>query len=330
LLWIATSRVDAQEQRATLQVERGPRLRGCPSDASLARAVAARLGYDPFQGGVGIAVRAHIEARGRGLTASVEARAEDGALLGRRELSSEHGDCEELARALALAISVAIDPFVLTRSDAEVVEPAPRLEAVEGALSPPPYESSSPAVAPIVPPAPAAPPRASARAPASPHLALTLDVLVGYGAVPSVRPAGALSLWWRASSRLGLEAELRYDGPGEAAGARGGAVRASAVSGRVYLCAGPTLWGLCAGSAQGLLLASGSGVDRPARAVGWVPAASAFFYVSWPRWPRHLLQLRVGADTPLRRVALEVNSVDAWSTPRVCVWGGVGFGFRVP
>ncbi len=301
--------------------ERGAELLGCPSKASLTRAVSARLGYDPFQSNAGIEVRARIERHGEGLLASVDARGEDGAFLGHRELGSEHGDCEELSRALALAISVAIDPFALTRSEAEAVAPPP---------SPAPAEPAHSETVPLAPVVPPAPPVAAAIDPAPPALALTLDALVGYGGVPSVRPAGALSLWWRASLLLSLEGELRYDAPGTAAGAQGGHVQASAVSGRVVLCAGPEIWGFCAGSAQGLLVASGSGVDRPARRVGWVPAASAFLYARLLRWPRHFLQLRAGVDTPLRRAALEVNRVDAWTTPRLAVWGGVGFGFRVP
>lgn len=90
--------------------------RGCPSLEEFRAAVAERLGYEPFT-----SVNAVRRAR-------VQLLVESGRLRGRfvfeapgeapirRDLVSEAGDCAELGRSLALALSVTIDPMSLTRA----------------------------------------------------------------------------------------------------------------------------------------------------------------------------------------------------------------------
>src|SRR5262245_57869313 len=83
----------------------------CPDEASVRASVAQRLGYDPFAASSTI-VRAAITPRGRrGMRARIEVL-HDGARSGdAREIPASGRDCEELARAMTLAISIAIDPL---------------------------------------------------------------------------------------------------------------------------------------------------------------------------------------------------------------------------
>ena len=85
----------------------------CPDESEIRRAVAARLGYDPFSPDAAhsisavIAVQDHHQLKGQ-----VELRDRTGRVTGTRSLASTR-DCRELASAMELAISIAVDPKVL-------------------------------------------------------------------------------------------------------------------------------------------------------------------------------------------------------------------------
>lgn len=322
----------AQEERATavLRYERGPELEGCQSDASLRRSVAAHLGYDPFRGTRGIVVDASIERAAPGLVAHVQAKGEDGAPLGKRELRSERGDCVELSRALALAISVAIDPFVLSRvqtpSDAPIAsEPEPLAEPVETQTPAKRSDELEAEASTESTPVPNGDSKDRERRPY-----LSLDASLGWGFVPA--PRGALSggVYWPLMSMLTVQAELRVDLPASDDGPRGGSVTASLAGARVHACAAGDRWGVCLGTAQSLLFASGTGVDDTESAQRFVPAAAALAYLHLWRGPRWLVQARIGADVPLKRVSLDINGESAFRSARVAPYGGLGLGFPWP
>lgn len=123
---------------ARLSYEVRPGLEGCPDEAWVRGAVAARLGRDPFDASAVTAVRARID-RGEGpaLEAQVEVERADGT-TGRRRLDSPTGDCLELASAVELAITLAIEPLWLTK------KPAPPPEPPKPAPAPPPVVTPKP------------------------------------------------------------------------------------------------------------------------------------------------------------------------------------------
>ena len=82
----------------------------CPEEMELRLAVAARLGRDPFSSGAMRVVVARIGSKRDDLTGSVELIDEAGISRGRREISSAAAKCDELAHAVAISISIAIDP----------------------------------------------------------------------------------------------------------------------------------------------------------------------------------------------------------------------------
>jgi hypothetical protein len=88
-----------------------PGLRGCPDEAWIRSAVSARLGRDPFsaEGEVRVVVRIS-QVKAPALVGQVELTRADGR-VGRRSVESETGDCMELASALELAVSLALDPL---------------------------------------------------------------------------------------------------------------------------------------------------------------------------------------------------------------------------
>jgi len=100
----------------------GAGARGCPPQMQLRMAVAARLGYDPFSATAPRTVIAQIQENLGELEGRVELSNDENVSQGARKLSAPLDRCSELVRAMALSISIAIDPenALLTRS-----EPAP-------------------------------------------------------------------------------------------------------------------------------------------------------------------------------------------------------------
>ncbi|MCC6747615.1 MAG: hypothetical protein IT371_08160 [Deltaproteobacteria bacterium] len=175
------------EARSTVQLlyQRGPGAGSCPGDEALARAVESRLGYRPWSARPARWVHAEVAADGEGLRARVTLRSAGGARLGERVLRAPSPDCRELAAAMALAISIAIDPWVAPGDGGGAPRaPAPRPAAV----SPPPEPrrelraaSTSPVRStPAVQPTPALRAR-----PRSLALAIAAGPFLSVGAAPS-------------------------------------------------------------------------------------------------------------------------------------------------
>ncbi|HEY3448467.1 MAG TPA: hypothetical protein VGK67_19080 [Myxococcales bacterium] len=98
-----------------LLYSRAPEALGCPDEAALRRAVAARVGRDPFGEPAQLVLRASVGPARTGLTARVEAATSSGEPRGSRVLDSRGRGCAELASAMELAISIAIDPLCLAK-----------------------------------------------------------------------------------------------------------------------------------------------------------------------------------------------------------------------
>src|SRR4051812_30868957 len=120
---------------AQLTYSRGTGAADCP-DADVIRAgVAARLGYEPFCDHAQGLVAAAVNRTGRTLEARIQIGGAGGAVSAERKLVSRESDCVELASAIELAISIAIDPLAGSR-------PRP---------APPPAPPPAPAAAPAPP-----------------------------------------------------------------------------------------------------------------------------------------------------------------------------------
>lgn len=129
----------ADAPRARLEYALGPGAEECPSEEMMRSAVAARLGFSPFTEIADRTLRVRLFSPAK--AASVEANAAPNAhgvmlvaevlllegdeLVGERRLESETADCTELARALELAMAVAVDPLSLTRPPPPKPPPPP-------------------------------------------------------------------------------------------------------------------------------------------------------------------------------------------------------------
>jgi hypothetical protein len=154
---LAASVFDARRALATptskLTYVRSSGAEVCPAEPVLRRAVAERVGYDPFFPWAQRTVAVQIDPAGaKGFASQLRILDADGTLLGERLLEPVH-DCGELVQSIALAISVAIDDIdvaSMPSPDAPtrpfVAAPAPSLDLgkreTEGSREEPPLSSS--------------------------------------------------------------------------------------------------------------------------------------------------------------------------------------------
>ena len=100
----------AAGERARLELTRDADAASCPDAEALTNAVASRLGYDPFAAEAELRMSVHFLRDRAALRAVVEMRTAAGEPKGDRTLASNALDCQELAEATALTISILLDP----------------------------------------------------------------------------------------------------------------------------------------------------------------------------------------------------------------------------
>ena len=278
---LALTAVGQAEEKARLVYVRGDGAQDCPAEVDLRLWVMARLGYDPFSPHASRVVIARVEARERRLFSSVEVADQDGLSTGRRELSSENEHCPELARAMALSISLAIDPERASQArDQPLV-----------AAAPPPRPAPTPALPPVTSPRrdPAAPVRKRAATPSGLFVRGALEG--GAGRLPGLALGGALGVGWRfRGASLALEAHLARS-LGDQLAPRG-SLAGSLLVARLAACGHVGALGLCAVGDVGQQWLGTRGVAQPNN-------SSALYLGFGPR---------VAGEVPLtRRLALTVG-----------------------
>src|SRR5262245_48766612 len=82
---------------------RGPGAEGCPDEGELRRAVAERLGYDPFFPTAGRTIVAQVTHGAAGYGGELKITDAAGVSLGERVLPTKTRDCGEIVKSLALA-----------------------------------------------------------------------------------------------------------------------------------------------------------------------------------------------------------------------------------
>jgi hypothetical protein len=297
----------------------------CPTAPELKDAVAARVGYDPFDGarapGPDAARREVVVAvhrRGAGIVGVLELR---GPRPGTRELVSPNGDCRELLDALAVAIAIGIDPASLTRPPGEPPPPA---------AAPP-----SPSPAPVPAPAPlgSAPPPEADRAPAAPpkepvEVKLGAGPVVLFGELPATAPAIAVGLGVRWKWL-----EPTVEGIGTlpvALDARGGQgrVTASLIAAALVPCGHADVFFGCVGVTFGALRGEGELVGSARRGSQFYSGASgragAELAISRTVWVRAYAE----AVAALTHIALQLAAQDVWRVPSVAARVGATAGIR--
>lgn len=306
------------EEKARLVYVRGAGADDCPAEVDLRLLVMARLGYDPFSPQASRVVISRVEARGDRLVSNLEVIDERSMSTGQRELTAQLGRCGELARALALSISLAIDPERASQPvtpvpakprdeggalDQEVVAPEQKPSAT---LSPEPRRAEPPVPAP--------------RGFAGLALVSSLGVLPGLSAGATASfglrlRSFAVSL--EALGQVALPRELEPRGRLEGALLGGGA----------SLCQVFGAWEACAvGRAAAQRLAA-SEVARPAASYGLFLGVGPRLAWAVPLGPEVAFTAGLEGLLHLTRNRAQLSGREVWRTPPLS--GSLQFGVRL-
>lgn len=291
----------------------------CPEEVALKGAVSSRLGYDPFDAGSSSTVLVHVAKENGQLVGRIVRVDRDGKPVGDRTLTSEADDCRELADSMALALSIAIDPLVLTRPPRTPVDSHPSPSGQSAQL-----------------PAPIATPTATQSindAPAVPSLsAPPVDVGVGVGAVGSygVGPGAAFG----AVLSVGLAREsLSVDVEGRADLAQVSLLPAGTVSSQLF--AGSLVpcyhYGVLAGCAvanAGAVESVGVSVIQPKATITPYAALGARLGVQVPLGSRWFVRANGEVLANLVRTSVNVAGSRNWLMPPFSLTLGVLGGAR--
>jgi hypothetical protein len=290
----------------------------CADETELRRSVASRVGYDLFfpwaQKTVVVEVRTE---KPTGFQGSIQIVDEHGVIVGERSLASKSDDCADLMRALALAISIAVDDRSL-----EYIPPAPE-PAADPAPAPP---ADAPPPTPDAPPSPT-PEEAPEPSPPPPELAWSalLVPFASFGTAPSTALGAEADAAVRYRS-VSVSVGMRGDAPASGSVPAGGSVATWLLGGTLAPCVhGPLRTSYCAlgllgwYGTQGHVAASKSDGEVFAAAGGRVGLDVVLSR-------RVILLGRVDALAALTRFDVTVSGAPVFHVPPVSVAVGIGAG----
>jgi hypothetical protein len=306
---------------AKLTYSRGPGAEVCPDEADLRKAVAARLGYDPFFPWAKKTIEADITRGKRGFHGEVKVIDAAGLVRGARSLDATSQDCADIVRALALAISIALDDLGVDEPDAKgSVPPA----AAEPEPTPAPEPEPAPVVAaPTPPPSTAPPPSARPLVPA-----VWIAPVLSFGSAP----APAFGFHADFELRYGLafvDLEVQADVPAAGGTSPEGQVRTFLVLGSIAPCVSwPKPFFGCALLSSGGFQETGIDLASPVTQSAPFLAAGGRIGVQVPLLTRYFLVAHGDAQGVLTRHTVQIDGMQAYSMPVLLGRIGVGAGVR--
>jgi hypothetical protein len=307
---------------AKLVYVRGEGTASCPDEKELRRAVAARIGYDPFFPTASKTVVAQVNRSPKGYRAKVQIVGDDGNVRGERDLSTQGDDCAELILTMGLAISIALDDL----DDAPTSAPGATAEtAGSPAAEDPPRAAvaettprDTPAATPVAPPS-AATRRLTLMASAGPALSI--------GAAPSASVGGGVSATIRyswAAARLALRADLPASGDLDG----GGRITTSSVLATAALCIRGDVPFVCAGAGVGSFATTTESIARPASDSALLALVVATGGVDLALGPQVYLEPFVDAGFVVTRHRIAIDRTSGYVVPLLAGTAGLHLGFR--
>jgi hypothetical protein len=308
---IVTEREASAAPSARLVYVRDKGAEDCPDEAALRAAVSTRLGYDPFMLDASSTLFAEITRTAAGYHARVKLEDESSATRGARDL--DHARCPDLVDAMALTISIAIDPKSLVGPVAADPEPAP---------TPLPVPVPVPVPVPDQAPAPSpAPSPARAKSP-PPHFFVTLSPTASFGAAPAAA-VGLIGAFGLAYHPFSIALEARGDLPASRELPRG-TVSTSLLAATLAPCFRGGIALACPLLSVGRLVAEARGIASPREdtAVHALGGARLGIVESLT----NTVDLRANVDvlyafTPQE---LRIDDQDVYTLPRLSVQLGLG------
>ena len=306
---ILTSATAGAAPSARLVYVREKGAEDCPDEAALRAAVAARLGYDPFLPAASATLFAEIWRAPGAYRARVKLVDEDNVVRGARELEHTGPHCSDLVDAMALTMSIAIDPRSL------IAPVAPEAPAPLPVPVPVPVPAPAPDPVPDRPPAPPAP-----RAPTHLFAALTPTTTLGAAPAAAVGIVGSVGLQSRPFS-IALEAR------GDLPASRDvplGTVSTSLLAATVAPCFARGIVMACALGTVGRLLGEARGIRDPRSDSAVHALAGGRLGVAEPLTSTVDLRANVDVLYALTPQILRIDGQDAYSLPRLSVQLALG------
>jgi hypothetical protein len=325
---IATTAMAAPPRSAQLKYSRSAGASDCPDVDAVRAEVAARLGYEPFDDHAALLVSATVNRTGHTLEARIEITGADGKSVAERKLVSRQSDCLELASAMELAISIAVDPLAGSRP-----RPAPPPPPVPAAPPPPPPPPAPPPRVIVVrEPAPPSPPPPRP-APVPIVFQVRLGALGAVGSTPGAAVGGNVQVSVRRGSfSLGLEArgDLASTTTLYFNGAQVGAFDTSVLMGSLVPCATRGLFEGCALLAAGVIRASARDLQMPQQVSAPYLAVGARVGMEIPLGSILSIGLHGDVLAPVTETVLRVSGQAVWNSPSISGALGLTVGARFP
>jgi hypothetical protein len=295
------------EPRARLLYLRAKGAESCPSESEVRQAVQVRLGYDPFSTYAASTMLAEVAPAKGGFIANLRFVDPERAVRGDRVLKVQ-GNCADLMDAMALTISIAVDPMSVTR-DGPPPDAAPLERPVDAAL--PTLTTDSSGLDGESPPAlPAEPSRRST----GPVFSAALGPLVSLGTAPSLSTGGVLTLDARFGGLVG-GVEGRADLPSSAHAGELGRVVSSLITASLLAGWREGAFSACAVGSVGRLSATSSDVAAEREASALVVAAGFRVGIAVPLSERIEARARAELLANLTRHTLEISERRAFEYP---------------
>ena len=275
-----------------------------------------------------VTVVAHVRREASAYRADVTLVDEAGVSRGKRELTSPGDSCAPLGPALALTISIALDPLSLLPKPSVIAPPAAVIAPPVAVMAPPIAPPRTPA--PLPTPAPIPPPIAPRPIDSPPpewRGFLGIAALGSHGATPGIAFGGALrGAIERGHFSLGFEA--RVDAPTTSTATTAGAVKAWLAQSTLLGCGRVAIVVGCGFVSAGPLVATGI-VATPHTAVVPYVAFGPRLGVEWPLGSRFRVEGFTQVGFALARRALQIDGSDAYRQPVAALGAGAAISMRI-
>jgi hypothetical protein len=289
----------------------------CPAEPQLRAAVAVRLGYEPFAADARSALLARVFKSQSGYSATIELIDDAGASRGKRELATEGESCDEMAGAMALSMSIAIDPERATRATEPLAAEDPPESPTASDPAPKSAEPAAPApLRPAPPPLPPVDDPPATEQPRGARVSVALGGLAMVGAAPGVAYGGNLALqrrrdWWS----LGIGGRLLHS-PAERVDSVT-QLEVTLAAAELTACLHHSLLEYCALGLAGATWVSASGIAQPESDAGTLGGLGLRFGVTAPISPSLGVFARLEGIGVLAPVRPQVDDRDVWTAPGV-------------
>jgi hypothetical protein len=272
----------------------------CPDRDAVLDSVRARLGFDPFRERGDITIHALVSRVGEELFAQIRLSDQTAQATGERRLVSHRADCGELASAMELALSIAIDQTGTLGPLSSSREPA---------------TSSRPAVVLTVTPAAFAHEPSTARRSPPGYSDVQAGIEGNVGDVIAPTVGGFAGLEWR-SQHWSVSIEGRADLP-RSRSVGGGSINAGTLAATLAPCLRQGPFGACALATLEALRGSGQDLDNAHQLTSLFAAVGGRALVEFPDTGSAAVRLHADVVSPLTRTTLKVGPDAVWTSPPV-------------